>query len=343
MYILVGLVTFSCREDNVGTNVGGEWSIPQNQVFDGGPGKDGIPALVDPILVGANSNLSYLKDDDLVIGIKRGDDIRAYAHPILDWHEIINDQIGIDHVAITYCPLTGTAVGWDRHVNGALTTFGVSGLLYQSNLIPYDRQTDSNYSQILTIGVNGQEIDNRPETHDLVETTWATWKSWYPGTLITSDRTGHNRSYGVYPYGDYKTSSSLIFPINNPDARLHAKERVLGVIGQDQSVLAFQFDSFSESQLIQTQIDGEEIMVAGSQTENWLLAFKPTQIDGEDLVFNLVNEGSTLLEDNLGNRYDAFGVVTSGPNVGVQLETPESFIGFWFAWATFYPQIEIFE
>ena len=343
--ILAVFFIVSCSEESVGTNDRGEWSIPINEVFDGGPGKDGIPALLDPDMVNPDgANLDYLRDDDLVIGIKRGDDIRAYAHPILDWHEIINDQIGDDFVAITYCPLTGTAIGWDREVDGELTTFGVSGLLYQSNLIPYDRKTDTNYSQMLTVGVNGEQINNRPETHHLVETTWATWKAWYPDTKISSSSTGHFRSYGAYPYGDYMTSSSLIFPISNVDGRRHNKERVLGVVGQNQSTLAFTFDSFETRNLVTTQIDGEPLLVVGSQAENWMLAFKPVQIDDEDLTFSVVDgQTAILFEDNLGNQYDGFGLAVSGPNVGTQLETFESFIGFWFAWATFYPQIAIFD
>ncbi|WP_462253445.1 DUF3179 domain-containing protein [Ekhidna sp.] len=342
--IVIALLTASCKDDDAGANVGGPWSIPQNEVLDGGPGKDGIPALVDPEMVTVGgSNLDYLNDDDLVIGIKRGDDIRAYAHPILDWHEIINDQIGDDFVAITYCPLTGTAIGWDRHVNGELTTFGVSGLLYQSNLIPYDRSTDSNYSQMLTIGVNGDQIDNRPSTHHLVETTWATWKRWYPETKITSSRTGHNRSYGFYPYGDYMNTENLIFPISNPDGRLHAKERVLGVVGQNESVIAFQFDSFTENAVIDTEIDGERLIIIGSQNENWMLAFKPATIDGQQPIYSISDQGAILFTDDFGNQYDGFGTIVEGPNVGMQLETYESFIGFWFAWATFYPQVQIFE
>ena len=342
--VIMALFFGACKEESVERANSGEWSIPLNQVFDGGPGKDGIPAILNPDMVGVNgSNLDYLRDDDLVIGIKRGDDIRAYAHPILDWHEIINDQIGDDFVAITYCPLTGTAIGWDREVDGDVTTFGVSGLLYQSNLIPFDRKTDTNYSQMLTVGVNGEQINNRPETHHLVETTWATWRSWYPETTITSSITGHFRSYGVYPYGDYMSNPSLIFPISNVDSRRHNKERVLGVVGQNQSVTAFTFDSFETRNLITTSIDGEPLLVLGSRTENWMLAFKPIQIDGQDLTFNIVTaEGPVLFEDNLGNQYDSFGLAVSGPNVGTQLETFESFIGFWFAWATFYPQLQLF-
>ena len=173
-YFLVLLtLIFSCDNgDGPGTFSGGgtgigpgngtipgnsTWSIPSNQVFDGGPGKDGIPALVNPAMV-SSVQANYLTDNDLVIGFKVGDDVRAYPHQILDWHEIINDVVGEQPLAITYCPLTGTGIGWNRVISGNTTTFGVSGLLFNTNLIPYDRSTDSNWSQMKLECVNGQLI-----------------------------------------------------------------------------------------------------------------------------------------------------------------------------------------
>ena len=124
-----------------------EWLIPEGLVRDGGPGKDGIPAISDPKFTQASA-VDYLKDEDLVIGLKYNEEIKVYPHIILDWHEIVNDEIDEFAFALTYCPLTGTAINWNRKLNGITTTFGVSGLLYNSNLIPYDRETDSNWSQM---------------------------------------------------------------------------------------------------------------------------------------------------------------------------------------------------
>jgi len=143
---------------------------------------------------------------NLVIGFAQGDDARAYPHFILDWHEIVNDRVGDIHIAVTYCPLTGTGIGWEREINGSVTTFGVSGLLFNSNLIPYDRNTDSNWSQIRLDCVNGDLIGTEAETHVLVETTW---KTMYPKTLVMSMNTGYNRSYGNYPYGNYRTAREI--------------------------------------------------------------------------------------------------------------------------------------
>ena len=118
------------------------WLIPVNEVFGGGPGKDGIPAISNPKFK-PDSTITFLSDDDLVIGVKFEGQLRTYAHLILDWHEIVNDNLGQRYFALTYCPLTGSAIAWDRNLGGEVTTFGVSGLLYNTNLIPYDRATDS--------------------------------------------------------------------------------------------------------------------------------------------------------------------------------------------------------
>ena len=151
--LILALITSCNSSDNVnapatGTGSGNNspgpgsgdpsWLIPNNQVFDGGPGKDGIPALVNPPMFDASQAI-YLSDNDLVIGYKVGNDARAYPHKILDWHEIINDDINGKPVAIIYCPLTGTAIAWSRFIEGSVSTFGVSGLLYNTNLMPYDR------------------------------------------------------------------------------------------------------------------------------------------------------------------------------------------------------------
>jgi hypothetical protein len=179
LHLLAGcLLMAACgvSDDNIslpntppgGNNPGSsnEWSIPREQVLDGGPGKDGIPSIDQPQFTSASA-VGFLDPDDLVLGIKVGEEVRAYPHPILDWHEIVNDQVADRFVAITYCPLTGTGVAWNRELDGAVTTFGVSGLLYNSNMIPYDRESDSNWSQILLESVNGQRLGQSIETFQL--------------------------------------------------------------------------------------------------------------------------------------------------------------------------------
>ncbi len=339
------LLLAGCKKDNQNVSEGkeGTWRIPKEHVKDGGPGKDGIPSIDDPKFVDKANVGDYLDDQDLVLGFRAGNEIRAYPHPILDRHEIVNDAFNGVKIAITYCPLTGTGIGWDRVVNGATTTFGVSGLLYNNNLIPYDRNTNSNWSQMRNDCVNGTLIDQKIEIHQLVETTWATWKEMYPDTRVLSTNTGYDRDYTTYPYGDYKNNGDLLFPVTNLDNRLPRKERVLGVV-VDGSAKAYRFDDFSENEdvtLIQDNFKGKELVIAGSKPHNFLIAFERSLNDSTHSFSAVQNELPVIMKDSSGTKWDVFGKATSGPMKGEHLRSPESYIGYWFAWGAFYPDTEI--
>ncbi len=322
------------------------WDIPVNEVFDGGPGKDGIPALTMPLFIPA-SQASYLTDDDLVLGYKDGTDIRAYPHPILDWHEIANDKVDDFAFAVHYCPLTGTGIGWNRTINGTETTFGVSGLLYNSNLILYDRETDSNWSQIRLNAVQGELRGTEAETFQLVETTWATWKAMYPETTVLSTETGYSRPYGQYSYGDYRTNHSyFLFPFSPVDERLDAKERVHGVIRHGKAK-AYRLETFAGGlTLIEDVFQGSPIVVTGYKEKNFIVSFKRTLPDGTVLSFSPSLSGSPpseIMTDNESNAWNVFGEAVSGPRQGQRLTPTTSFMGFWFAWGAFYPDLPIYQ
>ena len=352
--VIVALLIFNgCDKDNTRSDItdndSGQdnnatgWLIPRDQVLDGGPGKDGIPAIQNPDLIKANE-ATYLSDDDLILGFVDGNEARAYPHPILDWHEIVNDDINSHSVSVIYCPLTGTGIGWDRMVNNHKTTFGVSGLLYNSNIIPYDRATDSNWSQLLLKSVQGQLAGTSVKTYNLIETTWDTWKKLYPSTWVLSAKTGHSRSYGRYPYGTYKTDNRLIFPVRNSDDRLHHKERVLALIA-DQQARAYRFESFGEDiSMITDEFDDNKIVVAGSNKLNLMVAFSRVLANGTLLHFEpVLHELPVILVDHEGTRWDVFGRGADGPRAGQQLVQPLQMMGYWFAFAAFYPNITIYQ
>lgn len=334
--------TKDTSNDNEGSNSNNKWLIPVDQVLDGGPGKDGIPSLQNPAFINVQET-SYLEDDDLVLGFIEGDDVRAYPHPILDWHEIVNDDFDNHSVAVIYCPLTGTGIGWDRVINETQTTFGVSGLLYNANVIPYDRATDSNWSQLLMKSVNGPLKGTSAKGYNLLETTWATWKKLYPDSRVLSTQTGFNRNYGNYPYGNYKTSNDLIFPVNNTDDRLHKKERVLAVI-HDERARAYRFDSFDASlSVIYDEFLSQELVIAGSKNLNLMVAFNRELPDGTVLDFEpLENELPVILSDQEGNHWDVFGRAVNGPREGEKLPQLTQMMGYWFSFAAFYPGISIY-
>jgi len=349
LLLSVGLLSCEKEPDLVG-NPGSRpqpqaWLIDAGEVFDGGPGKDGIPSVDDPEHISA-AEATYLDSEDLVVGYVYEGEARAYPHKILDWHEIVNDGIGDNLFALTYCPLTGTAGNWNRRIEGLATTFGVSGLLYNSNLMPYDRSTESLWSQMRLDCVNGALIGNKISLFHSVETTWSTWKKMYPDTKVLSTNTGFDRNYNSYPYTsgpqDYRIDPFLLFPIDNLDNRLHTKERVLGVVNNG-DVTAYTFSLFpqdvSSISIINDVVGGDKVAIIGSERYNFILAF----IVEDQLLEPLSSLNDGFVKDQNENIYDPFGYVISGPDTGERLGTLDAYIGYWFAWAEFYPDIVIFD
>lgn len=346
---IIVLINDGCKKDSSGQGSGSgtgsgsnEWLIPRNRVVDGGPGKDGIPALSNPQFISI-SQATYLSDNDLVVGYRNGNDIRAYSHNILNWHEIINDDVSGDKLAVVYCPLTGTATGWNRMLSSGETTFGVSGLLYNTNVIPYDRKTNSNWSQMLLKSVNGSLSGTDATNMQVIETTWKTWKEMFPNSKVVSTSTGFNRNYSSYPYGDYRTNhNALLFSIEPDDNRIPRKERVLGII-KDGKAKVYRFSSLTGSNgIIEDVFRGESLVIAGDVQKNIMVAFEKKLPDSNVPVFTIDNSGAGLLKDQFGNIWDAFGVAVSGPLTGQKLKSPVYIMGYWMAFGSFYPNTEIF-
>lgn len=318
-----------------------DWAIPQREVFDGGPGKDGIPSLEMPSFVSA-AEATFLDDEELVVGIQIQGEARAYPHMLLDWHEIANDVLGGSPLSINYCPLTGTGMAWSRMVDGNETTFGVSGLLYNSNLIPYDRSTDSHWSQILRSGVEGDLNGATAELYQVIETTWGTWKEMAPHTTVINLSTGFPRPYGTYPYGNYRDTEDLIFPVNNQSAiktdAFHPKDRMYGVPYGAGSVRVLTFDLFVGGQTRLVNLGSTDAIVAGHETEDFMVAFAlPSDTDR---TYQYVADAlPVVLQDDRGAQYDVFGKVVSGS--GTNLTPLPGFVGYWFSWPAFFGQVVI--
>lgn len=314
------------------------WLIPVEQVFDGGPGKDGIPALVFPEVVN-QSKITFMADDELITAILIGDSVRGYPHQIMDYHEIVNDSMNDISYAVTYCPLTGSAIGWNRTINGTTTTFGVSGLLYQNNLIPYDRQTGSNWSQMGLKCVNGSLRGEEPEIIPVIETSWGTFKKLFPEAGVVSRNTGHSRNYDRYPYGDYRTNDGyLLFPVEFEDDRVPAKWRVLGVITPHASRV-YPIDFFAAGTSVMNETyDGLKYVVVASLPLNLTVAFSRKLANGTILEFSVLNDQlPAILRDNEGSVWDVWGRAISGPRTGTKLAPVTAHYAYWFAWVEFHP------
>lgn len=347
LLILVFTIFFSCDKGNDLSNVGDgisieeqqQWLIPRREIKDGGAGKDGIPSIDNPKFT---SNPVDLEDDDLVVGIYFEGQAKAYPHYILDWHEIVNDVVGNDPIALSYCPLTGTAFAWGRASNNPQDTFGVSGLLYNSNLLLYDRKTESLWSQLKVQCVNGDLVSDFPSTYGVVETDWKTWKTMYPETMVLTEDTGFSRDYETYPYGDYRTNHDYLLFLPAPyDRRLPSKKRVYAIIDETISK-AYKFEDFTGGKAIVDTFNGKKYLIVGN--ENIISSFVLSQ-ENQELTFDYeLSESGGFFKDNLGTIRSAFGDVISGnqENLGDFFTPATSVVSFWFAIGAFYPDAEIY-
>lgn len=234
--------------------------IPKEDILSGGPPKDGIPAILNPKFEGARE-AKWLNDDDLVSGFIYDGVKRAYPLRILVWHEAVNDKIGDLPFLVSYCPLCGSTLIFNRKIEGKEYTFGISGLLYQSDVLFYDRETESLWSQLEIKSVSGEMAGTN---FDVLPSTLATWREWrekYPDTLVLSRDTGYRRDYDRQPYSGYKESRSIMFPIKNKNDKFHPKEKVLVVLSGDRAKAY----PFSELKKVKTpladKIGGKDILI----------------------------------------------------------------------------------
>jgi hypothetical protein len=232
--------------------------IPPGEIKTGGVPKDGIPALTDPKMLPADE-ATYLKADDRVIGVSIGQQARAYPLRVLNWHEIVNDQLGGTPVAVTYCPLCDSSAVFHRRVGTETVEFGVSGLLYNSNVLMYDRLTNSLWSQLMAQGMSGPYVKRQLKPVPFELTTWADWRQRHPATEVLSIDTGHARDYDTNSYEDYFRSSQLWFPVSRQNGRLEKKHLVLGV-WTDNASRAYPLSAFDgEDRQLTDEIDGRHI------------------------------------------------------------------------------------
>ncbi|MCP3870171.1 MAG: DUF3179 domain-containing protein [Gammaproteobacteria bacterium] len=227
MLVLVTVVL--ARGSTNGFSIDDSALIPVDEIHSGGPPRDGIPSIDKPRFKTPLSVGNDVKPDDRVLGLAYKGITRAYPISIMNWHEIVNDRFGNEPVVITYCPLCGSGIAYNAKVAGKETHFGVSGLLYNSDVLLYDRQTESLWSQIMSKAVSGPLKGTRLDMLPLVHTSWSQWLADHPDTELLSRATGTSRDYDRDPYAGYENSEGIYFPVSKKDPRYHPKERILGV------------------------------------------------------------------------------------------------------------------
>ncbi len=237
-------------------------SVPMVDIIPGGPSRDGIPSIDRPAFVTA-SEAGFLSSEDRVIGLEISGVARAYPIKILNWHEIVNDKVGAQHFVVTYCPLCGTGMVFASNAGDGALIFGVSGLLYNSDMLLYDRNTESLWSQIKSQAISGRlegtVLPQLPAQH----TTWAAWRENHPDSEVLSDDTGFRRNYERSPYVGYERSRKLYFRVaNKAPKRYHPKSLVLG-LEVDGVYKAYPFEELADQKqaVIADRISGKTLSI----------------------------------------------------------------------------------
>lgn len=279
-------------------------TVPREKLLAGGPPRDGIPAIDAPHFV-AVDQAAFLKGTDRVAGIVVDGEARAYPLKILDYHEAVNDRIGETRFVVTYCPLAESVLVFDRRLPEAMPEFGVSGLLYNSNLVLYIRRpqgAESLVSQLLAEEISGPHAGRKLTVLPSEVITWADWTRRHPRTKVLSTRTGHRRNYERDPYVEYRRSPELMFPAEPIDRRLPRKSQVFGV-WTGEAARAYPISAFreiAERREFEQELDGVKFT----------------------LVWNPDTRSLRIAR--------AEGELHSTP-------------AFWFAWYAFHPRTEVME
>ncbi len=310
--------------------------IPLDKIKGGGPPKDGIPSIDNPVFANVDAS-HFMSDSDVVIGLEIDGESKAYPIFILVWHEIVNDRVGNTPVSVTYCPLCYTNQVFERIIDGQEVEFGTSGKLYNSNLLMYDRLTESYWSQALGMAVKGELTGYKLNLIPFDVITWGDWKKIHPDTLVLTTDTGHIRSYATDPYGNYYTEPRIMFPVEHSDDRMHPKEIILG-FNQGDTYKAYKQNDIETNIIVNDSVGEIPVMLVSLFSQN-ARAFDRT-VDGNVLDFQYVQNKIVDVQTNSEWSYD--GMSISGDHRGKQLERIPIEPGFWFEWVAFHPNTLVF-
>ena len=331
-------------------------TIPYSDILSGGPPKDGIPAIDNPIFISVDEADQFLDDLEPVIFLKIGEEARAYPLQILTWHEIVNDVVGGNPVTVTFCPLCNTAIAFDRNFDGQVLDFGTTGRLRFSNLIMYDRQTETWWQQATGEGIAGEYTGQQLTFLPASIIGWGEFKGNFPEGQVLSRETGFQREYGRNPYAGYDNINNSPFLFRGPETPgvLPAMARVL-TVELNSDAVAYPYEVLQEQGAINDTLAESEIVIfwqpgtasaldasriAEGQDVGAGVSFS-REVDGQILTFSY--DGEKITDDQTGSEWDVFGRAVSGELAGTQLEPIVSVNHFWFSWAAFKPETRVYQ
>ena len=329
-------------------------SVDFSEILSGGPPKDGIPSIDEPNFIGVEEASEWLKNDEPVIVVTGRDTSKAYPLQILIWHEIVNDKIDDTPISVTFCPLCNASIVFDRTIDGVVHDFGTTGRLRRSDMIMYDRQTESWWQQFTGQGIigkmNGVTLAQIP-SHIV---SFANFKDKNAEGLVLSRETGIRRDYGRNPYPGYDNIDSSPFLFRGKtDDRLPPMERVL-TLKSDASTLLFGLSMLKDQPVLNTKFEDKPVAVFAFASMNSALdkseihesklipsaAIYDSNVDGKDLTFEL--RDGLAFDKETGSQWNIFGVAESGPLNGKVLQQLDGGVHFAFAWLAFDPGAQIY-
>ncbi len=310
--------------------------------------RDVIAPLDEPKFETVAEASQWLDDREPVALLELGSEARAYPLRILTWHEIVNDQVGDQPVAVTYCPLCNSAVGFSRRVNGEVLRFGTSGLLRNSDLVMWDRQTESLWQQITGEAIVGELAGTRLDFVPVSIVSWKDFQDRLPAGKVLSRETGFSRAYGSNPYVGYDRESRPFLFDGEIDERYPAMERVVGITVNGVNK-AYPFSVISQERAVNDVVAGEPVLVVWGSEGTASALDSPDIAEGRSvgagLAYLRTVEGRLLTFESLGDdtfrdretrsTWDLLGNATAGSLAGTKLTAAVHTNHFWFAWAAF--------
>ena len=332
-------------------------SVPYSEILSGGPPKDGIPAIDQPRFVSVAEGDAWLKPVEPVILLQIGDDARAYPIQIFMWHEIVNDTVDGVPVVVTFCPLCNTAIAFERTAaGGQVLDFGTTGRVRYSNLIMYDRQTESWWQQATGEAIAGELTGTQLVFRPASIIAWGDFKAAHPDGTVLSRDTGFDRPYGENPYLGYDDVNNPPFLYRGPETPgvLPPVARVL-TIDLNGAAVSYPYDVLKEVGVVNDTVGGTDVVVlwaagtasaldagtvAGGRDVGTANAFA-RNLDGQTLTFAL--DVSRIVDKETGSEWNVLGQALSGKLAGKQLTPVVAVNHFWFSWAAFKPQTRIYQ
>jgi hypothetical protein len=328
-------------------------SVPLSEFQPGGPPRDGIPPVDKPRPTSQGRADKWLADREPVLAVAVGDEARAYPLQILVWHEIVNDTLGGRPIAVTYCPLCNSSLVFDRRVGDRTLTFGTTGNLRRSDLVMWDRQTESWWQQLTAEAVVGKLTGTHLRVLPSQTLSWADFKRVHPDGDVLSRDTGFQRDYGSNPYSGYDQPDSEPFLFGGkPDDRLPPKERVVAIFAHDETVVV-PFSRLARDPVIEVDAGGRPVVVLYKRgvvsaldapsiqrsREVGTAAAFDARVGGRTLTFE--QRGGGFADRETGSRWDVAGRAVAGKLAGARLTPVRNDQQFWFALAAFVPDARI--